>query len=478
MIEDSLWYDDIQQRWYGILQGSRIYLRRGMTRENAQEWLQATKYWQQKNHTESYGIQEDIPSIDEIFCFGHTTESFHMPHIYLWGAGKMLKQVYASIDPTACVINGIIDSYPEQKKPFCDYSIQSPKILQTVSFDAVIITAKSGESIKDTYIKLGLPLEKLIHFWKDDIEDVPYLNRESVKIWKLEQQKHLWEIRSKNAPFEYAPKPDVVMKSSKELLQKILNERCSLTRFGDGEFSIILQEERSWFQKSNKALGKRLLDVLHLHRPELLIAIADNYGSLEKYTDQAADGIRDYQVMQHHRERILPLLEKDRTYYNAYVSRPYYMYRDKSHGKKIFDLWQRIFKNRDILLVEGLYSRFGVGNHLLDGASSVRRILGPDRDAFQKHEQLLACIQKHAHKGDLVLISLGAAATVMVADVAAMGVQAIDIGQLDNEYDWYQMGVDTRVPIPGKMTAEALPLGNYRQDELTAGAEEIVARCF
>ena len=66
----------------------------------------------------------------------------------------------------------------------------------------------------------------------------------------------------------------------------------------------------------------------------------------------------------------------------------------------------------------------------------------------------------------------------MVADVAAMGVQAIDIGQLDNEYDWYQMGVDTRVPIPGKMTAEALPLGNYRQDELTAGAEEIVARCF
>ena len=30
----------------------------------------------------------------------------------------------------------------------------------------------------------------------------------------------------------------------------------------------------------------------------------------------------------------------------------------------------------------------------------------------------------------------------------------MDIGQLDNEYEWYLRGAQTQIPIPGKMVAE------------------------
>ena len=54
----------------------------------------------------------------------------------------------------------------------------------------------------------------------------------------------------------------------------------------------------------------------------------------------------------------------------------------------------------------------------------------------------------------LVCITLGPAATVLAYDLAKVGVQAMDIGQLDNEYEWYLQGVQERIKIKGKMVAE------------------------
>ena len=43
--------------------------------------------------------------------------------------------------------------------------------------------------------------------------------------------------------------------------------------------------------------------------------------------------------------------------------------------KNRFDKLKLIWKNRDVVLIEGVYTRFGVGNDLLSGAKSVTRIL-------------------------------------------------------------------------------------------------------
>lgn len=390
----------------------------------------------------------------------------------------MLERVYASLDLSACVVDGIVDRFPERRGNFCGYTIQSPDILQKVPFDAVIVTAKKWENIKEAYEKLGCPKERLLAFWSDDATDPPYFKFESKKRWKSEQQCQMWEMRARNAPFEYAATNDVKILSSASLLHKILATGCSLTRYGDGEFSIILQEERSWFQKPDGRLATRLREVLQTPQQGLLVAIADNYGNLDKYTERAADAIRAYQVSQQHRQRILQLLNRNQAYYNAYVSRPYLMYRDKEHAKTIFALWRKLFHGRNLLIVEGRYSRFGMRSDLLSDAASVRRILAPEQDAFHQYDRLLACVKSHVHQDDLVLLSLGPTATIMAAGIAGWGVQAIDIGQLDNEYDWYRLGVEVQVPIPGKMTAEAYSKDDFRPEEDDAYTQSVVARCF
>lgn len=399
-------------------------------------------------------------------------------HVYLWGAGQNLEKTYECLRLDTCIVDGIIDSCAAECKPFRSYEIQSPEILKTVAFDAVIITPKKWESIAAAYEAMGCPKEKLVCFCKMDDAKHPVFRQEVIQLQKLKRDCKKWRFRAENAPFEYAAKEDVHVLDGGTLLQKILQERCSLSRFGDGEFSMILMEARPWFQSPDKELAQRLRRVLDMQMPHFLIAIADNYGNLEKYTENAADGIREYQMENHHRDRILELLHPLRTYYDAYVTRPYLMYRDKSWGEKIFDLWKKIFTGRDILIVEGKFSRFGCGSDLLAGAASVRRILAPEKNAFQRYNQIMESIQRHANATDLVLISLGPTATVLVVDVAKMGIQAIDIGQLDNEYDWYRMGVTDRVPIIGKMTAEAQWNRNIEDVGDAAFEASIAERCF
>ena len=453
MQKNNLYNDALQRRWYFYDGTSRIYLRRGLTGENARKSLE--QFRRGKSLLQS--------------------EQCNMPHVYLWGAGKKLSSVYQAIDVTACKIDGIVDRDFSGKKDFCGYPIQSTEVLMRVAVDFIVITAVNWRPIQQRYVQMGGNPEKVVPFWDFSEDDPPFLNR---TVEKQRMLCHKWKNRAENAPYEYASSSDVKILSAKMLLQKILEEHVSLTRFGDGEFSTILMERRPWFQDPEGELSRKLLDVLHRRQKGLLLAIADNYGSLEKYTETAADAIRSYQVERNHRARILLILEKERSYYDAYVTRPYLMYRDKSYCLQIFSLWKQIFSNRDILTVEGQYAMFGVGNDLLVNARSLRRILAPAKNAFEKYDQIKKAVLYHADADTLVLISLGPTATVLSADIASEGIQAIDIGQLDNEYDWYRMHADTQMQIPGKMTAEAYSGDAVYQAKDKEYMQSVVVCCF
>lgn len=405
-----------------------------------------------------------------------------MMHVYLWGAGKRLEEVYDCLDLERCVVDGIVDRHAGNGKCFRSYVIQFPEVLEDDSFDAVIVTAVHWESIAKDYETMGFPADKLICCFRGKDANNPVFQPTCLRLYQriheLEGECRKWKLRVETAPFEFSGKEAVHVFDGVSLLQRILKEQDSLSRFGDGEFSTILLEKRPWFQTPDPRLAQKLRQVLDEDEPNLLLAIADNYGNLERYTEKAADAIRDYQMENQHRARILKLLDLSRTYYDAYVTRPYYMYRDKDYSKAIFDLWKQIFENRDILIVEGRFSRFGCGSDLLAGATNVRRILAPEKDAFARYEDILESVKRHANVTDLILISLGPTATVLASDVAKMGIQAIDIGQLDNEYDWYRMGTKERVPIVGKMTAEVQWDREVEEIQDTAYESSIVDCCF
>lgn len=238
-------------------------------------------------------------------------------------------------------------------------------------------------------------------------------------------------------------------------IEKIVNEGCSLARFGDGEFAAIAGRVRHKFQTvADEKLGQRLLEVLHTREDGLLIGIADNYGSLQKYNAQAKREIRRYLKRDVRREH-LEILEQDACYYDAYVTRPYIMYADNQTNapEGRFTNLKRIWEGRDCIFVEGTKTRLGVGNDLFDNAKSVRRILAPAVNAFGAYESIYQACLKQSRE-TLFLLALGPTATVLAYDLHRAGYQAVDVGHVDLEYEWFRKGEGHRTPVEGKYNNE------------------------
>ncbi|EOS23266.1 glycosyltransferase [Lachnospiraceae bacterium 3-1] len=238
-------------------------------------------------------------------------------------------------------------------------------------------------------------------------------------------------------------------------IEEIVTHGKSLARFGDGEFAAIAGRIRHRFHtKVEGELQQRLREVLQSEQKNLLIGIADNYGSLEKYTQQARREIRCYLNPQVRKEHLL-LLSPQKTYYDAYVTRPYVMYQDNQTDapKMRFKNLKRIWEGRKCIFVEGCYTGLGVGNDLFDNAGSIRRILGPAEDAFFRYQEILDCCMEQ-EKDVLFLLALGAAATVLASDLCQAGYQAVDIGHVDLEYEWFLRGKGCRTPIESKYNNE------------------------
>ena len=67
-----------------------------------------------------------------------------------------------------------------------------------------------------------------------------------------------------------------------------------LVRYGDGEFEIMAGKEGLIYQKYSSELAERLRAILRSDDNRLLIGIANNYGNLDQYTEDTANGIRVY----------------------------------------------------------------------------------------------------------------------------------------------------------------------------------------
>lgn len=242
---------------------------------------------------------------------------------------------------------------------------------------------------------------------------------------------------------------------AEKTIDEIVNNHKSLARFGDGEFSAIAGRIRHKFQTVvDERLKERLMEVLACDDERLLIGIADNYGNLDKYSEQTQREIRCYMSTQV-REEHAALLRPDKQYCDAYVTRPYIVYADNQSDApaKRFANLRRIWDKRDCVFVEGCYTGLGVGNDLFNNAASIKRILGPAENAFSRYNELLdICLKQN--KDSLFLIALGPAATVLAYDLCKAGFQAVDIGHADMEYEWFQRGEGVRTAVEGKYNNE------------------------
>ncbi len=390
-----------------------------------------------------------------------------MKKVMLWGLGKYSDIVFDSLKSDMCELVGAVDSNEEKQKKLWKnkFEVISPEKIPTDNIDYIIVTALHSESIEEQINEKGIEAAKVIYFWRQDISQFEFINGDKKEIFWLKRELEKYKNRADNAPYEFGEYTGPTIKSSFELLELIRDTRASLCRFGDGEFEIILGNKRSWFQKRNPELSVRLRSILNSDASNTIIAVADNYGSLEKYTEEAADAIRGYMRVEK-RKQHMELLDLRKTYYDAYVSRPYMIYRDKDNARKVFEMYGRIFEERNILLVEGQHTKSGYKNDLFVNAKKINRILCPDYDAYLYYEDIYNSVIKYADKETLIIISLGAAATVLAYDLAREGYQALDFGQMDNEYEWYKRKCSKREVISGKSVSELSWYKYPKEDEL------------
>jgi glycosyltransferase family protein len=241
-----------------------------------------------------------------------------------------------------------------------------------------------------------------------------------------------------------------IIKSEDETLDKILQEKCSLSRFGDGEFSV-MEGSRIHLQERSPELARRLKEVIASDVPNLLIGLPDCFGSLDCYMPFVVDFYRTW--MSKKRKMVYSHLDMRRAYYNSFFSRPYIIFEktEENYRKcgRYIEKIKKIWAGRDVMICEGEATRFGMFNDLLDGAESISRVICPARSAFDKYDRILSAFNGIG-SDKLVLVALGPTATVLAYDLCRKGYQAIDIGHLDVEYEWFLRKAVAGTPLEFK----------------------------
>jgi glycosyltransferase family protein len=240
------------------------------------------------------------------------------------------------------------------------------------------------------------------------------------------------------------------IKSIDETIDRIIIDRCSVSRFGDGELKLLSGKDIS-FQKHTILLQDKLRNTLKSQEDQHLVCIPDVFAYNDAYTITYRKEWKRHLIK--FRFNWYRSLDRNKEYFNAFISRCYLPFLDAAKSNLYFKKLKKIWDQRDVLIVEGEFSRLGVGNDLFDNAKTIKRILCPSKNAFEKYEEIFTHV-KTFDKKILILLALGPTASVLAYDLHRAGYQAIDIGHIDVEYEWYLMGATKKEPIKNKFVNE------------------------
>ena len=237
-----------------------------------------------------------------------------------------------------------------------------------------------------------------------------------------------------------------------DLLKK--NNNLSLVRFGDGEFDIIANNKGPNYQKASPKLRSALLNILNSRNICVAIPVTLSIKELtsDNYNPNNLKFWRSYLVR---RARLLTqILDRNRTYGDAAVSRPYsFRSTDITLAVEVFNHIRELWVNKDIVVIEGEFTRFGVGNDLLNNAANIKRIIGPAKNAFEKSNQIIEEARKQP-EGTIFIVALGPAAKVIAFELSNK-YKVLDLGHLDIEYEWYLRKMKNGGTVPNKYVNEA-----------------------
>jgi glycosyltransferase family protein len=196
------------------------------------------------------------------------------------------------------------------------------------------------------------------------------------------------------------------------------------------------------------------LEVLNNNEKDLLLGL--NFPYKKEDLKILKDYVRKYWIdfINQYKFQLSNLINNNRTYYSATISRFYMRYKKRKNIHKYIKLLKKIWNSKNILIIEGEKSRLGMGNDLFDNAKSIKRIICPSINAFHVYDKIIKKVINLNEKR-LILIALGPTATILAYDLHKLGFQSIDIGHVDIEYEWFLRNCTRIIPIENKYVNEA-----------------------
>ena len=208
-------------------------------------------------------------------------------------------------------------------------------------------------------------------------------------------------------------------------IDKIVHEKISISRFGDGEIKLIKGISLG-FQRSSPEISKRLNEVLISRIPKIEIALPSAFFCKDETI------LKYWRHFKKHFKIQIPLEKKG--YIDAFITTY-----DERRSDKYFIKMRQIWDKRDVHLIHGKGIFDGFEYNIFDNAKSVTHQIAPNKDAFEKYDEILSEALK-VDKDKLIIIILGPTATILAYDLALKGYQALDMGHIAKAYDWYKKG--------------------------------------
>ena len=207
----------------------------------------------------------------------------------------------------------------------------------------------------------------------------------------------------------------MIILDEQETLDRIIKDRCSIARFGDGELKL-LYGQGQMYQKPSRALSDALRDIIKRHPKRLLVGVPRwDLKSLKKDKFWGRYFNQDYTK---------PF--EGRTWHSAFITRPALIL--GIDNKEYWEKMRQIWDGRHVVLVQGKGRTFEHPPNLLSNALRVDKINTVRKDAFTWRYTIRKQIRTMLIENSLAVMSLGPTATVLAYDLACDGYQALDHG--------------------------------------------------
>lgn len=247
--------------------------------------------------------------------------------------------------------------------------------------------------------------------------------------------------------------------NNNELIELIINNKISLSRYGDGEFGCMLEKQKDiYFQKSSVKLREKLLKAFNSNNKNLYIGIPGifNKNNLNKY--KFSSRVYWYKFMNENFKEISQLIDCKKIYADSLITRCYIDLNKEHKKNNNFVELKKIWNDKEVVIIEGSKTKMGIGNDLFSNAKKIERIICPAKNAFDSYDKIIQAAKRFC-KNKITIIALGPTASVLSYDLSMLNkediiYQALDLGHLDIEYEWFLNNCKNKTAIKGKFVNE------------------------